>query len=54
VSASSRRIGANKQNAKKSTGPRTEQGKAVSRLNALQHGILSGELVLPGENSREL
>jgi len=54
VSASEKRLAANKQNAKKSTGPQTEQGKAISRLNALKHGILSKELLLTGEVSREL
>ncbi len=43
---------ANRQNAKKSTGPRTEAGKARSRLNSLNHGMRSEEVVIRGE-SRE-
>src|SRR5690242_17965963 len=37
-----RKIEANRHNAQKSTGPKTEAGKAVSRANALKHG-LAGE-----------
>jgi hypothetical protein len=38
---------ANRQNAQKSTGPRTENGKRRSRLNALRHG-LAAETVVEG------
>ena len=34
---------ANRANARKSTGPRTEQGKHNSRRNALRHGIFANE-----------
>ena len=38
-----------------STGPRSAEGKAVSRLNALKTGIYSkGEVVLPTENPDDL
>jgi hypothetical protein len=37
--ASERRIQANRQNALKSTGPRTPRGKGYSRRNALKHGL---------------
>ena len=36
---SERKIAANQRNAKKSTGPRSSAGRAVSRLNALRHGL---------------
>jgi len=45
-----RRAEANAQNALMSTGPRTPEGKSVSRLNALKHGLLSRETLLPGED----
>jgi hypothetical protein len=34
-----RQIAANRQNAKKGTGPRSEEGKAASRHNGLRHGL---------------
>jgi len=42
-------LGANRANAQKSTGPRTEQGKHNSRANALRHGIQGNELCPWGE-----
>jgi hypothetical protein len=32
------------------TGPRTEEGKAISSRNAFKHGLASGQLIIPGEN----
>jgi hypothetical protein len=43
---SERKLQANRANAKRSTGPRTEAGKAASRKNALKHGILSRSIDL--------
>ena len=45
---------ANRRNARKSTGPKTPEGKAVSRLNAVKHGLLSQEVLLPGEDEAAL
>jgi hypothetical protein len=42
-----RRIEANRRNALRSTGPRTEDGKRQSRRNALRHG-LTAETVIEG------
>jgi hypothetical protein len=44
---SERRLRANRANAKRSTGPRTEAGKAASRWNALKHAIRSSSPDLP-------
>jgi len=51
--ATEKQIQANRLNAQKSTGPNTEQGKAVSRFNALQHGFRARAVVLPGEDPHE-
>ena len=51
---SARKAAANRQNALKSTGPKTPDGKAAVRLNALRHGLLSQEILLPGEDEEAL
>ena len=43
-------IKANRKNAKKSTGPRTEEGKTRSAKNSLKHGLLARDTVMPGED----
>ena len=50
--ASQAQITANRENAKKSTGPKTAEGKSRSSQNALKHGYNSAELVIP-EDLRE-
>lgn len=52
--ASSAQIHANRLNAQSSTGPRSEDGKAVSRFNALKYGIEARSLVIPGEDPDQL
>jgi len=49
-------IRANRENAKNSCGPKTEGGKAKSKLNALKHGLRAqdSEPVLPHEDPAEL
>ena len=44
---------ANKQNAQKSTGPKTAEGKAVASKNAVKHGLFAAEAVVKGENPAE-
>jgi hypothetical protein len=40
----------NRENARHSTGPRTESGKQRSSLNALRHGLTGHTVVLPSED----
>ncbi len=42
-----------RRNSRKSTGPRSEAGKARARYNALKHGMRAESLILPGEDSAE-
>ncbi len=42
---SERKLAANLENAKRSTGPRTLEGKARSRFNALKHGLLAKQIM---------
>ena len=42
---------ANRANARKSTGPRTPDGKAAARMNALKHGMTAAVVVLPHEDA---
>jgi hypothetical protein len=51
--ATERQIAANRRNAKRSTGPRTEAGKAVSRLNCLKHGMTAMTVLLQDEDPEE-
>ncbi len=44
------RIEANRLNARKSTGPRTPEGKAKARANAVKHGLTGAGLALPNED----
>ena len=50
MSCSERQAEANRQNALKSTGPNTPEGKAASSANAYKHGMASEVLVLPTED----
>ena len=54
MGTSQARIDANRRNAKKSTGPRTAEGKKRSCLNAVTHGLRAETLVLGDENPQEL
>jgi hypothetical protein len=51
--ASQRKVAANRRNAQRSTGPRTANGKARARLNALRHG-LAVQLSARGAGAREV
>ena len=47
LSNTEKHLAANRADARKSTGPRTAQGRAVSRWNALQHGVLARAIIPP-------
>jgi len=52
--ASQKQIAANRRNARRSTGPKTPEGKAAASRNAVKHGLSSSRtIVLPGENRQE-
>jgi hypothetical protein len=46
-------VRANRRNAKKSTGPRTDDGRKRSSMNAATHGVFCKNPVLPGERRSE-
>jgi hypothetical protein len=48
--ATDKQLQANRQNAKRSTGPRSPEGKARSRLNSRKHGLTAKMLIIVGEN----
>jgi hypothetical protein len=51
--ATEAQINANRKNATRSTGPKTPAGKKSSSRNALRHGLLAREIVLPNEDRDE-
>jgi len=51
--ATQAQIDGNRQNAKKSTGPKTAKGKQVVARNAIKHGLCSLEAVIHGEEQEE-
>jgi hypothetical protein len=50
---SDKRDEANRQNALKSTGPKTEEGQAVAQFNALHHELRAVPTVVLGEDPGE-
>ena len=52
--ASEKQVNANRQNAVRSTGPRTPEGKRAVSQNAKKHGVLSQQALLPDEDPSEL
>ena len=54
MATSQAKVDANRRNAQKSTGPRTEEGKRRSRLNGVTHGSRAETLVLLDEDPQAL
>ena len=52
--ATEKQLAANRENAKKSTGPRTPEGKAVSCMNAVTDGFASSTKFIKGEKQEDL
>ena len=50
---SERRKASNRANARRSTGPKTREGKRAVRLNGVKHGLRSRDVILPGEDPNE-
>ena len=51
---SERQIETNRRNAAKSTGPRSDAGKAAVALNGIKHGLLSRQVLIKGESEADL
>ena len=51
--ATEKQFAANRQNAQKSTGPRTPEGRAAVRLNGVKHGLTAETIVLKGESEAD-
>jgi hypothetical protein len=51
--STARQIAANRSNAARSTGPRTEAGKRITRDNAMKHALSSRHIVLEDESSSD-
>jgi len=53
MSVSKKQLVANRRNARKG-GVKTAEGRAMTKLNALKHGLLSQEVLLEGESDKNL
>ena len=47
------KVEANRRNSQKSSGPKSDAGKARSRYNALKHGMTAKTVLLPGDDPEE-
>src|SRR6476660_8829738 len=49
--ASPAQILANRENAQRSSGPRTTEGKQAASRNSTRHGLTGTQIVIPGEDA---
>jgi hypothetical protein len=53
MTTSIRQIEANRRNALKSTGPKTQAGKQASRCNAVRHGLTAETVITALEDAED-
>ena len=51
--ATEKQVNANRQNALRSTGPKTAVGKSIASVNSIRHGFYATTVLLPGEDREE-
>ncbi len=51
--ASKKQIESNRRNAKKSTGPRTPNGKTIASRNSIKHGLYARDIIIDSPHLRE-
>ncbi len=49
---SEKQIDANRRNAQKSSGPKSDEGKALSKMNATTHGLTAETVVIKDEDPK--
>lgn len=53
MSATKKQLAANRRNCKKSTGPKTDAGKAAVSQNGIKHGLYSGNVIINSQHLQE-
>ena len=51
MKVSEKKIAANRENARRSTGPKTISGKSKSKKNAITHGVYASTTLITGEDA---
>ena len=52
MALSEKQLAANRENAKKSTGPKTEEGKQRSAMNGMRHGLTGAAFIITDEDRK--
>ncbi len=53
MTVSQKQIDANRRNAQKSTGPKTPEGKRISSMNAVKHGVYAKAIIIESPHLKE-